>query len=207
MRISNSELYRMKTSKSCLYNIMPISNIPSVIENGLLCYNKVITLNHYSIALNGVQERREKVKIPGGMWLHQYANLYFTHHNPMLFLRKDNADSLCVLAFDSSILDIDGCIVSDRNAATELVRFYSPEDGIERINFDKVFAEFWTHPENIYEYQNHKAIKCAEVLVPEKVEYEYIVGAYVSSEESKNRMIEMNFNKPIIVKPSVFFIQ
>ena len=78
MSISNSELYKMKTGKSYFYNIMPINNIPSVISNGLLCYEFVRNMNHASVALRGVQERRERVTIPSGLKLHQYANLYFS---------------------------------------------------------------------------------------------------------------------------------
>lgn len=139
MCISNSELYKMKTDRSFLYNIMPIKNIPSVISNGLLCYDLANNCCHTSIALSDVQSRRDKVKIPGGLRLHQYASLYFTYHNPMLYLRKNIAESLSILVFSIKVLDISGCVVTDRNAATDMVRFYTPADGIYKIDFNRVF--------------------------------------------------------------------
>ena len=55
----------------------------------------------------------------------------------MLFLRKDIAEELCILVFSTEVLDLDGCVVSDRNAATDMVRFYSPLDGIEKLSLIK----------------------------------------------------------------------
>ncbi len=205
MPILNSELYYMKTGKSYFYNIMPINNIRSVISKGLLCYDSVRNINHDSVASSSVQARRENVIIPGGLKLHQYVNLYFTYHNPMLYLRKDKAEDLCILKVSKEVLDIDGCVVSDRNAATNVVRFYAPSDGIEKIDFNKVFDKFWTHPDNLYEQQNHKAIKCAEVLVPQKIDYSYVVGSYVYSEDSRDQMIRLGFNKTIQIEPEHFF--
>lgn len=51
------------------------------------------------------------------------------------------------------------------NASSEYVRFLSPRD-IGVINFNMVFAESWTHPNDPITYRQHKAVKCAEVLVP-----------------------------------------
>jgi hypothetical protein len=122
----------------------------------------------------------------------------------MLYARKGQAEELCILAVSCSVLDINGCIVTDRNAATDLVKFYSPEEGIRQIDFEKVFSQYWTHT-NPYEQSNHKAIKCAEVLVPYKVPYDEIKGAYVVSETAKQKLLETGFNRQILVKPQVFY--
>ena len=122
----------------------------------------------------------------------------------MLYKRQGQADDLCVLAISSSALDIDGCIVTDRNAATELVKFYSPEAGIDQIGFEKVFAKYWTH-DDPYEQANHKAIKCAEVLVPYKIPFDLVKGAYVVSDEAKQKMIDAGFDRKTVVAPKVFY--
>ena len=114
------------------------------------------------------------------------------------------AEDICVLAVKASILNVNGCVVSDRNAATDLVKFYSVEDGIGEIDFEKVYAQYWTH-DNPFEQANHKAIKCAEILVPNCMPYEYIVGAYVVSCEAGEKIREMGFNKKVVVNPSVFY--
>jgi len=78
-------------------NIMPIVNVPSVLARGILSYDSVAELEHSSIALHDVQERRERTRIPGGLRLHQYANVYFHARNPMMSRRRTEAQKLCVL--------------------------------------------------------------------------------------------------------------
>lgn len=202
--LSSNEIHT-KTNGQCVsfYNIMPLDNIPSVIENGILSFYKSRSICHTSIALTPVQERRELVTIPNGGKLHSYANLYFTYHNPMMYARKDQAETLCVLAITLDVINIPGCILSDRNAAADLVKFYSPEVGLDKIDFDTVYAESWVDPENYYSPK--KQIKCAEILIPDCVPFAYIKGAYVLNETSKQQLIQKGFSKPIKVNRHVFY--
>ena len=202
--MSASESFFNNTHRKYVYNITMIQNVPSIMQHGILCYDLASKIPHNSIALNDVQARRNQVQVPHGLKLHRYANLYFSYRNPMLYRRKDQSEDLCILAVSSAVLDIDGCIVTDRNAATDLVKFYLPEEGIHQIDFAKVFAEYWTHDDPI-EQSNHKAIKCAEVLVPRKVPYSLVVGANVVSERAKQRLLEAGFDRPIRINYSVFF--
>lgn len=199
-----SQRYTNITGKKQLFNIMPIENIPSVIKNGILSYYSANRLNHRSVAMNEIQQRRERVRIPNGLRLHQYANLYFAYNNPMLYKRKDIADSLCILTVSTAVLDIPECVVSDMNASASYVRFFSPEEGIEKIEFDKVFEKYWTH-DDYFDTIHHKAIKCAEVLVPNCIDYNYITGACVKTDMAKQQLINMGFNKTILVRPDIFY--
>lgn len=183
---------------------MPIKNIPSVIENGILSYYNAKSCKHTSVALESVQERREKVRIPNGGKLHSYANLYFTCRNPMMYKRKDNAEELCILAVRTSVLNIEGCVLSDQNSSTDLVKFYTPEDGLNNINFDLVFEQYW-NVGDYYEQRRRKAIKCAEILVPDCIPYDYIVGAYVLNDESKHKLLTYGFDKIISISSKPFF--
>lgn len=186
------------------YNIMPLENMPSVIDNGILSYYKSKSIKHTSVALEGVQERREQVKIPNGGKLHSYANMYFSCRNPMMYKRKDNAENLCILAISTEVLNIDGCVLSDQNSSTDLVKFYTPEDGLNHINFDLVFAQYW-NVGDYYEQRKRKAIKCAEILVPDCVPYDYIIGAFVLNKESEQKLLDFGFNKIIAINATPFF--
>ena len=141
---ASSDFYRL-THKKFLYNITHIDNIPSIIQNGIMSFDDIKHMSHHSIAMNDVQLRRDSVLIPGGDRLHSYANLYFTFHNPMLYKRQNIAEDLCILAFSCDVLVIKDCVVSDRNAAASLAKFYSAEEGIRNLDFDKIFAQFWIH--------------------------------------------------------------
>jgi hypothetical protein len=110
-----------------LHCIMPMANIASVVTRGILSYDRAAKLAHQSVAMQPVQDKRGKKRVPGGLKLHQYANLYFHARNPMLFKRKSEAENLCVLRVSTDVLALDDAMLSDRNAASRYVRFLSPE--------------------------------------------------------------------------------
>src|SRR5947209_6215878 len=96
-----------------LHCIMPIVNIGSVMKHGILSYERAAKLEHRSVALQPVQDRRDQKRVPGGLKLHQYANLYFHARNPMLFKRQNEAQNLCILQVSTAILDADGTVITD----------------------------------------------------------------------------------------------
>lgn len=200
---ASSNFYRL-THQKFLYNITHIDNIPSIIQNGILSFDDMKYMSHHSIAMNDVQLRRDSIFIPGGDRLHSYANLYFTFHNPMLYKRQSMCENLCILAISCDILDIKDCVVSDRNAAAGLAKFYSAEEGIRNLDFDKIFAQFWTH-DDPYEQSNHKAIKCAEILVPHCVPYAYVAAACVVSQDAAQQLKNTGFERKIVINPKVFY--
>ena len=122
----------------------------------------------------------------------------------MMYKRQNIAESLCVLAISASVLDFEGTIVSDGNAASEYSRFYPSEEGIQRLDFVRIYNEWWTD-DDPYEQLKRKRIKCAEILVPNEIAYEYIVGAIVVNDYAQHSLLLQGFQKRIIVKPKVFF--
>jgi len=107
--------------------IMPILNVESVLQHGILSYERASTLAHDSVAMHEVQDRRDQKQVPGGLKLHQYANLYFHARNPMLFKRKDKAEALCVLRVSTEVRCVPGVVFTDCNASSDYVRFLHPE--------------------------------------------------------------------------------
>ncbi len=177
---------------------------PSVLANGILSYESASRLRHASVAMQPVQDRRDRTRVPQGLRLHQYANLYFHARNPMLFKRLNEAGSLCVLAISTDVFGVDGTVITDCNAASDWVRFLHPSQwGL--INFDDVFAEDWRHPGNRARYYQHKSRKCAEVLVPHRIPPEFLRGARVIDQIAKARVAQQAPNLPSIVDPVLFF--
>lgn len=187
-----------------LHNIMPISNIPLVLQHGILSNEEAAKLAHDSVALSDVQERRDIKRVPGGLKLHQYANLYFCARNPMLYLRKDEAAALCVLRVDKHVLTLPNVVLSDQNAASDYVRFLKSPEGLRELNYDLIFAEYWTS-DDPFDYWRRKAIKCAEVLVPHRVPTELILGAYVLNAIAETRLREAGFELPVNRNTNLFF--
>ncbi|KWI33224.1 MULTISPECIES: DUF4433 domain-containing protein [Burkholderia] len=156
--------------------IMPIVNLPSVMQYGIVSYERAEKLKHRSVAMQPVQERRDVKQVPQGLRLHQYANLYFHARNPMMYKRKNEAPQLSVLRISVDVLGIEGTVVSDMNAASNYVRFLSPRQ-MDQLNYDRIYALDW-RDEHEPTFLRKRAQKCAEVLVPHRVDAALILGAY-----------------------------
>ena len=188
-----------------LHNIMPIANIGSILKHGLLSHERAAKLveKGTSVALSEVQDRRDKTQVPLGLKLHRYANLYFHARNPMMYLRRDQAEQMCVLRVSTEVLAITGCVLSDRNAAAEWARFLAPAQWVE-LSFDDIFARDWRDSDSTA-YLRKKSRKCAEVLVPHAVPFKYLQGAYVVNDATAGRLTNAGFKLPIAVNPDLFF--
>jgi len=186
-----------------LHFITYIENVPSILKRGILSHNESRNINFHDISESGVQERRAKKKIPGtNKSLHDYANLYFDAHNPMLSARRSKNDEICVLRIKNIVLNIDGVIITDKNAARECW-FKTVDEGLPLLNKDEIYATFWTDNNPIKEYK-HAGIKCAEVLVPDCVHSDYIIGAYVDNITALNNLCNLS-DLGAIIRSELFF--
>jgi hypothetical protein len=167
-----------------LHYITAIENVPSVLENGILSHRRAAKLRHRSVAMEEIQERRKAVIIPSGRPLHEYANLYVNARNKMMYKIHNGHEGICVLRVNTDVLDLPGVVIADSNASSDYVRFAASPEGLRLVNRERVFAEYWTHPDDYIEQLRHGSEMCAEVLVPDRVEQKYISGAYVSCQES-----------------------
>jgi len=189
-----------------LHYITRISNVPSICTMGILSHRRAARVQHESVALPEIQDRRAKVTVPGGRQLHDYANLYICGRNPMLYRRLDQHERLCVIKVSPDVLDLDGVVVTDANASAEglYVKFAPAPAGLRIVDRELTFAEYWTDPDQI-EYYRRKSKKCAEVLVPDRVDPQYLTGAYVSCDQSLREFNELGVQLEVTVNPYLFF--
>ena len=188
-----------------LHYITAIANLPSILRRGILSHNLAEKIAHDSVAMQEIQERRQNKRIPGAGYLHDYANLYFDAHNPMLSRCRARNDEICVLEVKPSVLDQNDVIVTDRNAATDWVRFLPASHGLPLIDHDRVFARYWTHPNDFYDERLHKAQKCAEVLVPQRVDSTLIAGAYVANRVALGAFTAVSSELSVAIRSDMFF--
>lgn len=158
-----------------------------------------------------IQERRAKKTVPGsGRKLHTYANLYINPRNKMMSKVKyenERGDlDICVLRISLDVIDFPGVVITDCNASMDMVNWGTVPDGFSKIMKEEVFIEYWTD-QNPIEQRRLGGIVCAEVLVPDCVPPAYIVGAYVSTEASREELaaIVNDPGFPIEVNRRVFF--
>ena len=190
-----------------LHYITPIANVRSILRRGILSHQQVARLPHESVAMPEVQERRALRALPGPgkRMLHQFANLYFHARNPMMWARRFSHMNLCVLRVSTDVLDLPGVVIADRNAAGTGVNFDPVASALASIDYELVFAESWTHPEDQGRERRHKSIKCAEVLVPDRVAPDYVFGAYVSGTTSRARLAKVAPSLEATVNADLFF--
>ncbi len=179
-------------------------NVPSILKRGILSHNIISrNINFHDISESGVQELRAKKKIPGtNRSLHDYANLYFDAHNPMLSARRSENDKICVLRIKNIVLNIDGVIITDKNAARECW-FKTVDEGLPLLNKDEIYATSWIY-DNPIKQDKHKGIKCAEVLFPDCVHPDYIIGAYVANSIAFENLCNLS-DINVIIKSKLFF--
>jgi len=122
----------------------------------------------------------------------------------MLYKRLEQHRELCVLEVDTDVLDLPGVVIADGNAASEYTAFWPSPPGLARIDGELVFAEDWRDPDEI-RYWRKKNAKCAEVLVPDRVDAGYINGVYVSCQECEQQVRRLGLNIAITVDRHLFF--
>ena len=125
----------------------------------------------------------------------------------MMVKLKERHLELRVLRIDCAVLDIAEAIVTDRNAAKSICRFAPASAGLLHIDRDRVFAEDWRRLGDPIAYERHKAIKCAEVLVPNQVPPVYIIGAYVSCAMTAAAINTIAPSLPTFINGHLFFYE
>lgn len=203
----NSDLYfkKIKSKYKFLFNIAHFDNVKSIINNGLFCYNLASSIKHTSVANPKIQANRARKKVPNGLMLHEYANLYFNGRNAMMYRMQDIYDSIALICVDLAVLDLPGCVVSDMNAAVNEVAFYSPNRGINCLNFNDIFCNWYS--DNELERNWLRCRVCAEVLVPKLIDPKYIKCIIVRDDISKAKLQQIigNLSVPIVVDKNLFF--
>ncbi len=189
-----------------LHYMTPISNVPSIMKDGLLSHNRAKNIVHVSRAMAEIQKARVKKVVPGGKPLHDYVNLYFCARNPMLYKLQAYHGELCVLQIDTKVLNLHDVVITDGNAASQYTRFWPSPQGLAVLDYSAVFAQWWTDPNPTVAWEK-KRKKCAEVLVPETVPPDYILGACVSCGQARQRLLDEGFSLPITINAYLFFQQ
>jgi hypothetical protein len=190
-----------------LHYITAITNLPAMLEHGLLCHERAAKVPHLSVAMEAIQARRSTKKVPGGRSLHEYVNLYINGRNVMLskVLHGNSIDEVCVLRVSPGVIDLPSVVIADQNAASDYVRFADASAGLALVHRDTVFAEYWTHPDDQIAEWRHKSAMCAEVLVPQVVVPNLVIGAYVGTKQAGRNVKAVAAGLAVSLNEYMFF--
>ena len=104
------------------------------------------------------------------------------------------------------MLDRSGVVITDENASSDYVRFLPAPSGLDFLDEGMVFARDWRDDDRI-QYFRKKSAKCAEVLVPDRIEPDEIFGAYVSGKVGLRALAKAAPSLTINVDPDLFFAE
>jgi ssDNA thymidine ADP-ribosyltransferase, DarT len=193
-----------------LHCIAPISNLASIASLGILSHNRAARVPHLDVSDAEVQDRRARKLVPDvrrskPRELHDYANLYICGQNPMMYVRREHHHEMVMLRVSCEVLDLDEVVVADGNAAAGPTGFHSAPGGLAHIDAKITFAGDPRDPV-LSVFWERKRRQCAEVLVPDRIPPEYITGAYVSCEESRDQCEDLGVPWPLTLNPEKFFL-
>ena len=189
-----------------LYHFTHVNNMSSILEHGLLSHSDAHRLDYIDISNREVQEIRSEKK-PYGRALHDYVLLYFNARNPMLYVvqQKIQSHDIAILCWDRRLLEIDGSVFTDGNAASRSSDFFKDLQTLNELDWECIHSD--GHPRH---YADGKRIRCAEVLVPGPVPIERMKKIIVKTPGAKQRLNKTlighgGIRERVVVDPKLFF--
>lgn len=183
-----------------LYHMTHYSNLPSILERGLLSHNSVAAseIGRVDISEPNVQHRRARPEPVFCRPIHDYVPLYFNPRNPMLYYRKNLQHEIVILRIAVEVCDLGLPILfTDGNAASQDTRFScSPE--VIKDSMAALDAEYWTN------FQDGKRRRCAEVLVPDRLDVCHIKGIACYS-QALGKSLSTRLSRQVTVDPALYF--
>jgi hypothetical protein len=187
-----------------LHYITPMMNVPSILQRGILSHNGAAQLKHDDISMREIQDVRAKKRVPGGLALHDYANLYFNGRNKMMAKKRPEHDRLCVLRVSTEALNIPKTVIADQNASSKYALFLPSPLGLQKLHSEEIFVRSWKCPDNQIREWRLGSLVCAELLVPHVVAPKLILGAYVLDGAARTRFTEVKANLECVVNADIF---
>jgi hypothetical protein len=122
----------------------------------------------------------------------------------MMYKRLGRRNELAVVRICPDILDIPGTVIADGNAASVGARFESSPIGPAVLDEQRVYAEYWTDSD-MWAYYEKKRQRCAEVLVPDLVPPDFLIGCYVWADGAARTCQQAAPGLEVVVNARVFF--
>ncbi len=170
-------------------------NIEKILNHGIL--SNIVAYSQQSpkdISDNNVQKWRDNKEPIYDRAIHEYAPMYINIRNPMLYVRKDIKDELCLIEISLSVLSENNFIFTDGNAASKSTVFFNNLDDLNQLPWNVLNAEYWSS------FEDGKRKRCAEVLVYPSIESRYIKRIHCNSYTTLQFLKSLNCNAVITQK-------
>jgi len=191
------------------YYITHKDNLKSILQKGILSRNQMnknllVRIGFKEIksihAEDIIQIRKNKKFKNRSLW--EYTNLYFEVRNPMLYRVIDTfkKENIVVLQINPDIINKENIGITNGNAASSETEFFENiEKGLSSLDLNQFQKEYWN--------DSDKRKLMAELLVPDSVSPEKIMGIYVANDKiaTQIRQEQKTGGLNVIPHPKMFF--
>ena len=193
----------------CFYHITHVSNLPSILQFGLLCKNRVPP-GYVSIANEDIQAARSVKSIPQrpGLTLHDCVPLFVAPKPPMLSARREQQEAIVYLHLHYQILSLPGVVFTDGNARSKSTQFFDRVEDLQGLDWEVLRANYWGDEDPI-QHKENKRRRSAEVLVPGRIPPRFIQRVTTYSKwarlQAERAVVKAGMNIPVQIDPSYFY--
>lgn len=112
---------------------------------------------------------------------------------------------LAVIRVSPTAIDLPGAMITDGNAAAVMTRFDAPTSkAFDRLDSLRIYAEYWTDPQSDIQTER-KRQRSAEVLIPNTVSTDFIMGIYVSCDAVYDEVVSSGQSISVTISEHLFF--
>ena len=149
------------------YHFTHISNIPNILEMGLLSHEKLSSseVQNSDYSNKEYKLKRERTEELYHRKINEYVPLYINPKNPFMGSKAIIpvfSEMVLIEVLPHVLVQIPKTLFSDGNAAEKETNFFGNQDELERVNWTLLQNGKWTEEES-------KRIMCSEVLVPDEI--------------------------------------
>lgn len=172
-----------------LWHMTHRNNVVNIMRYGILSNTQAInSADPVDISDHGVQRWREAEDPIYGRKIHDYTPTYFNIRNPMLYVKKNIQDELCLIEISLSALSEENYLFTDGNAAARNTNFYNSLDDLVHLPWEVLNSSYWN------DFEDGKRKRCAEVLIYPSIEPKYIKQIHCYSDVTLQQLSHINCN-------------
>jgi len=175
---------------TALYYLIPLENLPSIFERGILCKN-LAPRGHASFANEDIQAKRHCKEIGDNLplTLHDCVPLFFAPRPPLLYLRRDEQERLVYIRVNTIVLLEPGVVFSRVNAISA-GGFFTDISDLGELDWAVLRAEYW-RSDNEEQHRRNKLLRQAEAQIPVMVPVHRFLGLDVCDVQALQRVRQM----------------
>lgn len=158
----------MEYGITSLWHMTHYSNVPGILNNGLLSHLDSFSVAHSDISDADVKNLRYRREPYYKKQINSFVPLYINTRNPMLYLRRNIQNEICILEINIAAMAESKFIFSDGNAASYVTNFFNKIDDLNRLPWDVINASYWSG------YPDGKRKRCSEVLLQSPLPAKFI---------------------------------